>query len=310
LNWDESYKNESLAIFSKGDVVGLNWTGGADDGYVSIKLYTLHGDARNILNELTLHVGDITPQLDESEFVGRLVYFGPNLHKYDWTVPSDLIPGRNFMLELESVTVSDVPLGYEKKDIHISIKGASSFDFTYIATAAAGDITVTFQDDYDHLINVVFTGPHTVGSNKKSISADMGEVKEAKTTSTNIESVLVSQASTGYVGVFGFVNSTGALVPSCYEFVDCRRCGLSSTCGWCESRHMCLPLHSDTKSWSKVVDCHYDPLHPDGFWSANGCLRYTACNMNGSAIVAPCPTKNSGVETLISLVVLLLSILL
>jgi len=298
ITWDDSLKNDSVTVWKVGDTAALKWTGGVEDGYAIIRLYHLHGELKNELNEMNSHLEALDPLIG-TEFSGKVLYQGPNIYKNNWIIPATLLPSRRYLLELEATNSQYYKLGYASSKIHISIQGASSYEFKWIASqASAAAIVITIEDDYDRMVNVNLDGPHTAGTlMTKTLSVDLGEIREIKTTSTMLESVLITSSVTGFVGVYGFRNITGDSSPSCYVYPDCRTCGYSTNCGWCDSRKLCLPLAVDGKTWSKVVECIADPLRPNGFWNPNGCIDYTNCTNTGSVNGATTGSATTGSGT-------------
>jgi len=277
LNWADNLKNDSLAVWKVGQTANLKWEGGVQDGYVVIRMYHLHGDLKSELYEMNSHLESLDP-LVGTDFTGQVIYQGPNTHSFNWVVPATVMASRRYLLEIDATSDIYYKLGYPSAKIHISIQGPSAFEFRWITSAAyATAIKITIEDDYDRYVDVDLAGPHVAGVVQKlTLNVDLGEIRDIMTTSAIMESVLITSQVTGYVGAFGLENVTVAH-PSCFTYHDCKQCGNSPHCGWCDSRQLCLPLATDLKTWSKVMDCIPDTSRPNGFWNVNGCIDYVSC---------------------------------
>jgi len=186
---------------------------------------------------------------------------------------------RRYLIEIDAVNSNSYSLGYKTAKFHMSIQGVSSYEFRWLAnTTSAADMKVLIDDDYDRTVEVVLAGPHTAGVvMTKTLSVDLGEIREVHSNDVILESLMITNQVTGYVGLYGFQNGSDTSLPSCLSYKDCRECGYTYHCGWCDSRHLCLPLASDGKTWSKIMDCVADPIRPTAFWNANGCIDYSNC---------------------------------
>jgi hypothetical protein len=229
------------------------------------------------LYEMNAHLEALDP-LVGTDFTGQVLYQGPNKHMYDWVVPASVMPSRRYLLEIDATSDIYYKLGYPSAKIHISVQGTSKYEFRWIASEAyAGAIKITIEDDYERYVDVDLAGPHVAGVVQvKVLDVDLGEIREIGTTSAILESVLITSQVTGYVGNFGFKNGTDSR-PSCFTYPDCKQCGMSSHCGWCDSRELCLPLATDLKMWSKTMDCIADTSRPSGIWNPFGCIEYVSC---------------------------------
>jgi hypothetical protein len=318
LDWAENMKNDSLTVWKVGDTAKLTWTGGVEDGYVVIRLFHLHGELKSQLYEMNSHLEALDPLLG-TDFTGQVIYQGANLYKYDWVVPATVLPSRRYLIELEATNSQFYKLGFASTKIHASVQGLAKFEFKWITSAASATaIKILIEDDYGKTVEVTLDGPHVAGAiQTKLLDVDLGEIREIHSDFAILESVLITSQVTGYVGNFGFSNGTNSYLPSCYSYGDCRLCGESTHCGWCDSRQLCLPLATDAKTWSKIVDCIADPQRPNGYWNANGCIEYINCtsgtdspNINNPT-TGPNPTtgKKNSANTLLYGITLLLALL-